>query len=362
MQIKGASQRILDAAKTLWENDTRTQTRVQGSEKPQPSLSRPVTAQDTVIMLATPRNSIASAHDDDMDELIAEGRAAADALANTQAVAARASSSQVASSEALELAKSVDEDIEEWLLLTGFYDEAYHQTTLTRHRRLKAIEQEKQQLLREEQELLQEPPLGLEPVSTASPTTESIPGPLPAVKQERASYSPPPASAVLVSASRRKQKRSHDEMAEPRTSIDENRAKIVRRRSLELFPSKSKKTSPRRPAQTSREGAMQYNSTDIPQRSARSDLFMDYNSPLRAQQAPDTRYFHIRSWNYDNVVAAQRDNVWVTQKSNEATLVEAFTKSRRVVLFFSVNHSQAFQGIAEMVSIPGKLGKSRRPI
>jgi hypothetical protein len=43
------------------------------------------------------------------------------------------------------------EDVEEWLAMTGFYDEAYRQKVLNRRRRMKAIEKERLQLLLEEQ-------------------------------------------------------------------------------------------------------------------------------------------------------------------------------------------------------------------
>ena len=43
------------------------------------------------------------------------------------------------------------DDIEEWLVMTGFYDDAYRQKVLARRRRMKAIEEERLQLLLEEQ-------------------------------------------------------------------------------------------------------------------------------------------------------------------------------------------------------------------
>ena len=66
-----------------------------------------------------------------------------------------------------------------------------------------------------------------------------------------------------------------------------------------------------------------------------------------------TRYFLIKSWNYDNVLTSQRDGVWATQPHNEAILTEAFKTSRQVILVFSVNKSMAFQGYARMLSLPG---------
>lgn len=60
----------------------------------------------------------------------------------------------------------------------------------------------------------------------------------------------------------------------------------------------------------------------------------------------------IKSWNYENVLAAQRDNLWTTQEKNEALLSEAFRNSRHVILLFSVNKSMAFQGYALMTTAP----------
>lgn len=52
----------------------------------------------------------------------------------------------------------------------------------------------------------------------------------------------------------------------------------------------------------------------------------------------------IKSWNYENVEAAQRESIWATQPHNEELLAEAFKSSRHVILLFSVNKSTAFQG------------------
>ena len=231
-------------------------------------------------MLATPRNSITSSHrddDDDVDDLLAEGRAAAEAAANTATTI-----------KSIEHEKYTVEDIEDWLSMTNFYDEAYRQKTLTRHRRLKAIEEEKQQLLREEQEDPQKYRL--------SPFTES-------------------------------RKRSHDKIKDQ--TPDQH-------------------THERTPTRAKSSGGRQEKKAIITPGSARSQVNL--------QRPPDTRYFHIRSWNHENVWAALQDCTWVTQKTNERLFIEAFEQSRRVILFFSVNNSKAFQGVAEMGSIPGAAG------
>ena len=55
-------------------------------------------------------------------------------------------------------------------------------------------------------------------------------------------------------------------------------------------------------------------------------------------------YFLIKSFNFENVVAAQRDGVWVTQAKNEGVLTDAYRKAKNVLLIFSVNKSLAIQG------------------
>lgn len=67
---------------------------------------------------------------------------------------------------------------------------------------------------------------------------------------------------------------------------------------------------------------------------------------------PGIRYFMIKSWNYENVLAAQRDNLWATQQHNTELLTTAFQNSRYVILLFSVNKSMAFQGYALMTTAP----------
>jgi YT521-B-like domain len=134
-------------------------------------------------------------------------------------------------------------------------------------------------------------------------------------------------------------------------------SKVVRRRSLERFQIEPQnRTPPRGPANKSEHQTpqSQHKSNDISHRFTRPDLFDDYNAPRRARGVPDTRYFHIRSWNHENVRSAQQDCTWVTQKTNEHVFIEAFEQSRRVILFFSVNNSKSFQGIAQMGSVPGQ--------
>ncbi|KAG5973822.1 hypothetical protein E4U55_000258, partial [Claviceps digitariae] len=45
-------------------------------------------------------------------------------------------------------------------------------------------------------------------------------------------------------------------------------------------------------------------------------------------------------------------NLWITQTKNGPLLTQAFRECRAVMLFFSVNKSKAFQGYAQMTSLP----------
>ncbi|KAI9741335.1 MAG: hypothetical protein M1834_003052 [Cirrosporium novae-zelandiae] len=73
-------------------------------------------------------------------------------------------------------------------------------------------------------------------------------------------------------------------------------------------------------------------------------------------RAGDSRYFMVKSFNFENVEISQRENTWCTQEHNLKTFLEAFEKSRNVILVFSVNQSRAFQGYARMETQPGAPG------
>ncbi|KAL9607876.1 MAG: hypothetical protein Q9167_007254 [Letrouitia subvulpina] len=69
-------------------------------------------------------------------------------------------------------------------------------------------------------------------------------------------------------------------------------------------------------------------------------------------KAGGCRYFVIKSFTAQNVVAAQRDCIWATQPKNLEVFTEAFNGCRHVILIFSVNNSRAFQGYSKMLSLP----------
>jgi len=53
----------------------------------------------------------------------------------------------------------------------------------------------------------------------------------------------------------------------------------------------------------------------------------------------------MKSFNYDNVMKAQRDGVWIVAPETAVHLTEAWERSRIVYLFFSVVASHGFQGV-----------------
>lgn len=66
------------------------------------------------------------------------------------------------------------------------------------------------------------------------------------------------------------------------------------------------------------------------------------------------RYFVITSNTKENVVKSVRHSLWATQRKNEQRLDEAFRTASAVILVFSVNRSDAFQGYAQMRSPIGR--------
>lgn len=70
-----------------------------------------------------------------------------------------------------------------------------------------------------------------------------------------------------------------------------------------------------------------------------------------------SRYFIVKSCNRENLELSVQQGVWATQRSNEAKLNEAFDSVENVILIFSVNRTQNFQGCAKMTSrIGGYVG------
>jgi len=63
-----------------------------------------------------------------------------------------------------------------------------------------------------------------------------------------------------------------------------------------------------------------------------------------------TRYFLIKSNNYENVNLAKLKGVWSTPRVNEVKLNKAYKECANVILVFSVSESSRFQGYARLSS------------
>ncbi|KAL8828463.1 MAG: hypothetical protein Q9170_006592 [Blastenia crenularia] len=95
-----------------------------------------------------------------------------------------------------------------------------------------------------------------------------------------------------------------------------------------------------------------HTSTAYKSSSARYEALAPNRSESLNLKAGESRYFMVKSWNAENVEAAQRDCIWATQPKNLDVLTQAFNTCRNVILVFSVNQSRAFQGYARMQSLP----------
>lgn len=65
-----------------------------------------------------------------------------------------------------------------------------------------------------------------------------------------------------------------------------------------------------------------------------------------------TRFFVVKSFNFDSIQTSIEHNVWSTSPGPTKKLANAFKSADNVVLIFSVNESRSFQGFAVMESEP----------
>ncbi|KAG9287821.1 hypothetical protein G9A89_017416 [Geosiphon pyriformis] len=90
-----------------------------------------------------------------------------------------------------------------------------------------------------------------------------------------------------------------------------------------------------------------------PNDSLNGKIETDQSNTIKANGKSESRYFIIKSHNYQNVQKSQTDGVWATQPMNASILSEAFKTSERIILIFSVNESRHFQGYCMMTSDVG---------
>jgi len=68
------------------------------------------------------------------------------------------------------------------------------------------------------------------------------------------------------------------------------------------------------------------------------------------QMLDEARYFIIKSKNIENINLARAQGIWATTVANQVKINDAYMKTKNVLLLFSVNNSQKFQGFARMES------------
>lgn len=303
-------------------------------------------------------------------------------------------------------ANEVD-DIDTWLAMTGYYDKAYRGKVLSRRRRLKEIEEERMRLLEEEQEdqRLRGPFNGLTPflaIQRTKPPATTCPSPL-ALKQDvglrikDTAIKPSIAPEKNTSNGDAPVKRGMDEETADAPAL--HKPKAARTEVHHRTPPRSQRPSPerrhnrsasprsnnpnvvqprRRQSPPFKDGCDRWlpdrdtDSTGAIDRSAegctwrrdyqgRTEQRHDPGFSTSLMSKPDlgterTRFFLLKSWNYENIATAQREGTWATQTKNEDIFVEAFKTCRNVIFFFSANHSKAFQGYARMQGLPGETG------
>ncbi|CAK4032416.1 Zinc finger CCCH domain-containing 45 [Lecanosticta acicola] len=290
-------------------------------------------------------------------------------------------------------------DLPAWLEITGYHDVEYRTSKLRTYRARIELEKEQVRIQEQLEKLRQEEQAQLS-LRTGTPmqTTTMAPPPLPSTMP--AEKAPPKANGLKrehspgglpAEKSRRRDDNSGFRIRGAMDSPDNSRPGTARqpqtptpteserrlsypeerRRSFDEYNgSRSRDSSlERRQSYYRREGeAYDHYAPRQPSRKSSRGAFGGNNrnnSYPRQPQQPQyrgsaaldlrkggVRYFMIKSWNHENVIAAQRENVWATQEKNEELLAKAFNTSRRVILLFSVNKSMAFQGYALMTSAP----------
>lgn len=345
----------------------------------------------------------------DIDDLLAEGRAAASngqllsESAPTSGVATTANFDSVMRDATIERVETGSvtqtmagsngpnvklenvspqeaDDIQYWLKMTGYHDQEYRNKMLSRRRRLKEIEDEREKLLREEQE---ENPFRSPfraRTEEAKPIKTDVPAPELAVQSAQPEMGmrikslatkPEPSVPLTSRSDESSLKRRNDNFmdversqphkltradstrAGPGPSFRNGRSRSPVRREPEIrnrnYQSERRGSGEQRAAVLRRDEPLAYRE---PPTHHRPDTGSSRSGP-RHPHNNITRFFMLKSWTLENIEMAQKEGTWATQTKNEAMLVEAFKTCKNVVFFFSANHSKAFQGYARMESLPG---------
>ncbi|EEP80226.1 predicted protein [Uncinocarpus reesii 1704] len=316
--------------------------------------------------------------------------------------------------EFLHLKQNEVEDLREWLDFTGYYDVEYRSKSLRRRRRLAALEQERIELMEEEQ--YERETLGKRGDASFLPkhktsdarqqtdnahvtshpeSPNSIPqGPLHMLRSSGTfntaassnsnsastrDQGPGSPTGPFVHPSRESQMKRSASLTrspqgqsakKPRVEIWETNADHqdddtrTPKESCQDFRredpnSTSHGLNSRGDAPSSRGhkmGSLSRGRGITQPRGRGSSRYFDF----AAREPPnnEARFFMIKSHTLETVTASQTEGAWVTQRKNVEKLTDAFNSCRHVILFFSVNQSKAFQGYALMESLPGDPGVS----
>ncbi|KXT11416.1 hypothetical protein AC579_9873 [Pseudocercospora musae] len=289
------------------------------------------------------------------------------------------------------LSDSYYADLPAWLELTGYHDADFRNSKLRTYKERRSLEEEAAKIAERLEKLkqIEQQEIHQMRMSTPMPTANMAPPPLPSampsatngIKRARSPEATPTAknarrrednggfrirgaTEAVDSRQSRRLSRSPPTLDRRTAYPDSRRRSIDERSERSRDPSMERRQSYyRRDGEPLREPPPRYDHyvpREPPPRggyhasptASRHTTQKSRGSAALELRKGGVRYFMIKSWNHENVKAAQREGVWATQEKNEQLLTEAFKTSRHVILLFSVNKSMAFQGYALMTSPP----------
>lgn len=301
--------------------------------------------------------------------------------------------------------RSDNDDVEMWLAITGYHDQPYREKLLSRRRRLKEIEEERLRLLEEEQadQSIRGP---VYPSTDPAPLQRTIKGSYTAqtgisantdnTRSDAVASAANPLAALPEAENRaaaraRKRGSVEDEMTHNKGYPTRKLARTQPYRQTSPGARYKSNGVYRQSSFSDKDTGNPFAAIAIPQSYENRDILdsdvegreirhvaqgrrpqsaLSQNRPGRLQTSrsglalPDkadgrggrVRFFLLKSWNQENITAAQREGTWATQTKNEEIFVDAFRSCHHVIFVFSANHSKAFQGYARMQGVPGERG------
>ncbi|ODH48901.1 hypothetical protein GX48_04950 [Paracoccidioides brasiliensis] len=308
------------------------------------------------------------------------------------------------------------EELKEWLVHTGYYDENYRRATLHRHKRIAALEREKEDLMREEMQernaLTKNNDLGplfplkhsfelpshnaqpspciptptLVPKASTTSDTRKFGG---TRKELRVGLCDELTSSYLSPSTVSKRLHSdldndtQNEKAEKMVRADANskpRNKLSNEEEDKYSTSRKSSSGwgndsdlfihdSRYPGDGDQDDSYEFRGSSLIWRGrgrgrgrsrgrgrgqGRGWIHVSLLTNISVYSG--VSYFLIKCLAYEMVDAAKVEGTWATQPKNVEKFTNAFERSRHVILIFSVNQSGAFQGYARMETQPGASG------